>query len=248
MTVAVGVCVGDQDRYDSIAAPTLAGRTVILESDPQSIAAAYNRVLGRALSIPDLKGLVLIHEDVALLDGDLDRKLADLFADGTVAIVGVVGARPVASITWWGYRAFGRAQEATRVIDHGGGTHDVDAVDGLLLALSPWAVRNLRFDEACEGWHGYDADICFQARHRNRRVLVTDLDVVHHTRRKMSGTRAHQRADRWFRKKWAPPGRRARAVWQARYAIARVRLAMRRRRARLAAALERHRRGPVARP
>ena len=26
------------------------------------------------------------------------------------------------------------------------GTHDVDTVDGIFLALSPWAVRNLRFD------------------------------------------------------------------------------------------------------
>jgi GT2 family glycosyltransferase len=62
------------------------------------------------------------------------------------------------------------------------GVHEVDAVDGILLVLSPWAARELRFDEAfSQVFHGYDVDLCFQARERGRRVIVEQLEVVHHT-------------------------------------------------------------------
>ena len=46
--------------------------------------------------------------------------------------------------------------------------------------LSPWAVRNLRFDEQLARRHGYDVDICLQARAAGRKVVTADLRVVHH--------------------------------------------------------------------
>ena len=48
-------------------------------------------------------------------------------------------------------------------------TGEVDTVDGFLLALSPWAVRNLRFDESLGLLHGYDFDFCLQVRRRDAR-------------------------------------------------------------------------------
>ena len=47
-----------------------------------------------------------------------------------------------------------------------GSSGEVDMVDGYLLILSRWAINELRFDErdVGPGFHGYDADICFQAR------------------------------------------------------------------------------------
>jgi GT2 family glycosyltransferase len=81
--------------------------------------------------------------------------------------------------------------------------HDVDAVDGLLLVLSPWAVRNLRFDEdRFTGFHGYDADICFQARAAGKRVVVDEIAVVHHTKGGYGDLDAYRRCDQAFRAKW----------------------------------------------
>ena len=37
--------------------------------------------------------------------------------------------------------------------------------------LSPWAVRNLRFDESLGSLHGYDVDFCLQARAAGRKVV-----------------------------------------------------------------------------
>jgi hypothetical protein len=57
---------------------------------------------------------------------------------------------------------------------------EVDAVGGFLLALSPWAVRNLRFDEELSLGTGHDVDLCARARQAGRKVVVADLRVVLH--------------------------------------------------------------------
>ena len=49
-----------------------------------------------------------------------------------------------------------------------------------MIVLSPWAVRNLSFDERISGRHGYDVDICLQARAAGKRVVTADLRVIHH--------------------------------------------------------------------
>jgi hypothetical protein len=54
-------------------------------------------------------------------------------------------------------------------------------LDGFVLALSPWAVRNLRFDEGLGSQiHGYDLDFCLQVREAGRKVMTADFKVVHH--------------------------------------------------------------------
>jgi hypothetical protein len=52
-------------------------------------------------------------------------------------------------------------------------------VDGFLMVLSPWAVRNVRFDESLGPLHGYDVDFCLQVRKAGRKVVTADLRAVH---------------------------------------------------------------------
>jgi hypothetical protein len=50
-----------------------------------------------------------------------------------------------------------------------------------VLGLTPWAIRNLRFDESLgQAIHGYDFDLCLQARTKGKKVVTADLKVVHH--------------------------------------------------------------------
>jgi hypothetical protein len=59
-------------------------------------------------------------------------------------------------------------------------TGEVDAIDGFVMALSPWAVRELQFDETLGTRHGYDIDLCMQARAAGKKVVTADIKVVHH--------------------------------------------------------------------
>jgi hypothetical protein len=56
----------------------------------------------------------------------------------------------------------------------------VDTIDGFCMALSPWAVAELRFDESLGSLHGYDLDFCLQARAAAKKVVTTDFRVIHH--------------------------------------------------------------------
>jgi hypothetical protein len=80
---------------------------------------------------------------------------------------------------------------------------DVDAVDGIVLCLSPWAVRTLRFDESLAAdFHGYDIDLCFQARHHGRRVVVVDLAAEHEHRALFEDAAAWARNELRFQQQW----------------------------------------------
>ena len=82
-------------------------------------------------------------------------------------------------------------------------TGEVDVVDGFLLVLSPWAVRNLRFDESLGPLHGYDVDFCLQVRAAGRKVVTADFRAVHHHSLELVGDpegwiEAHMRvAEKW---------------------------------------------------
>ena len=59
-------------------------------------------------------------------------------------------------------------------------TGEVDTVDGFILGLSPWVVRNVRFDESLGALHGYDFDFCLQVREAGRKVVTADFKAIHH--------------------------------------------------------------------
>jgi hypothetical protein len=113
-----------------------------------SIADSYGEMLAAAAGYEDLEALVLFDQSVSRADPQLPARLrALLAASPDVAVIGA-GATP--------------------------GVHEVEAVGGALLALSAWAVRELRCDASVSG--ALDAlamDLCFQARARGRRVLAS---------------------------------------------------------------------------
>ena len=206
--IAFAVCVGSEEKYRDLAQP---GLRQVCEPDSlvaevttdSSIFEAYNEVLDAFAERDDLEALVLVHEDVEIVDSDFCGKIRRRLAEPDVAVLGVIGARGVTSLAWWEAEGRGRCLETRGLVDFGGGSHDVDSVDGLMIVLSPWAVRNLRFDtEAYTGFHAYDVDISFQARAAGKRVVVEDIALVHHTKGGYGNVDAWRAANSAFRAKW----------------------------------------------
>lgn len=202
--IAFGTAVVSEAEYRAWAVPSIrrvaeADSLILAPRGHGALQTAYNRVLDEAGAHEDLEALVLLHEDVEIVDPAFLSKLRRRIAETDVAVVGVVGAQGVRSLAWWEGDCFGAVAAPAlhrpgRIRFPGGSTQDVDVVDGLLLALSPWAVRHLRFDEAfARDFHGYDVDLCFQARALGRRVVVDDLAVVHHA------TWAPRYGEQWVR-------------------------------------------------
>ena len=203
--IAFGCAITDEELYERCAAP---GFRLAAEDDTEilahpaagSIFRSYNMLLERAIERfgPDgLEALVLVHQDAEIVDPDFIAKVREALADPDVAIVGCAGAIDVRSIAWW-EGSVKWASFTHRYDEMGGGEiaamnwygkdaplfaglGDVETVDGFMLVFTPWAVENLRFDESLPGGlHGYDFDVCMQARAAGKRVIVADLKVAHH--------------------------------------------------------------------
>lgn len=155
-----------------------------------SVARSYNLLLDRAAALHDLEALVIVHQDAEIMDPDLCARLRAVFADHERAIAGCIGARgDVRGLAWWdGRETVGslryRQRDPERIVELGerpaAAPVEVDTLYGVMLALSPWAVQNLRCDESIGRLHGYDFDLCRQARAAGRQVVVADLNVTHH--------------------------------------------------------------------
>jgi hypothetical protein len=201
--IVYGCAVTDADAFARYAEP---GLRALTDADPEAemIALAsvgtifrnYNLLRERVSGRDDLEALVLVHQDAEVIDPDCSAKIRTALTDPDVAIVGCAGAVGVRSIAWW-EGAVTWASFTHRYEEMGGGeipgvswrepdtpgyarTGEVDAVDGFVMALSPWAVRELRFDESLGTRHGYDIDLCLQARAAGKKVVTADLKVVHH--------------------------------------------------------------------
>ncbi|HKJ36330.1 MAG TPA: glycosyltransferase [Solirubrobacterales bacterium] len=224
------MAIGSEEKYRGIALPgierardpeaplvELHGRT--------SIFSAYNEILDEFAADPTIEVAVLIHEDTEIRDRFFEDKVRWALNDPLVAIVGTIGAVGVQGIDWW-VHDYGVGSTVLQPIDPEvlyetplldgsevsgmGSSGEVDMVDGYLLAFSRWAIKELRFDEETlgPGFHGYDADICFQARERGRKVLAVEMDVAHH--RNSVGPSGYRedwlRAQVAFRRKWEERG------------------------------------------
>ncbi len=200
--IAFGSSVTAPDVYERCA-----GRGFRLAREPDSrliaqpaagsIFRSYNLILDQAAACDDLEALVLAHQDVEIVDPYFCQKVRRAFSDRDVGVVGCVGAIGVRSIAWW-EGAVTWASFVHRYPELGGGqfpslTWDsddtppyarkgqADTVDGLLMVLSPWVVRNIRFDESLDlALHGYDFDLCLQVRAAGRKVMTEALMVIHH--------------------------------------------------------------------
>jgi hypothetical protein len=185
------VPVTSWEDYERFALPgihrvqAVAPETVVLarESIGSSYQRTVNALLDELAERPDVDGTVVIHQDVELLGANAAAILEERFADPRVAIVGAVGARYRAGLIWNAAEPRGARIELPdgyEGIDLHSGYSIVATVDGVLIAMSPWAVRNLRFDLRFERWfHGYDVDICLQARAHGRLVVVDDVPIRH---------------------------------------------------------------------
>jgi GT2 family glycosyltransferase len=199
--IIFGTAVTSPDQYEKCGEP---GIRRVMEPDSKvfahqttgSLFRNYNLMLDLAREEPDLEALVLVHQDGELLDSDFCSKVREALLDPEVAIAGCVGAIGVRSIAWW-EGAVTWASFIHRYDEIGGGDiaamtfserttptfaelGEVDSIDGFVMVLSPWAVRELRFDESLGRLHGYDFDMCCQARAKGKKVVTGHFRAIHH--------------------------------------------------------------------
>ena len=157
-----------------------------------SVGRSMNVLLDAAAQHDDLEALVLIAQDVELADPEFCAKARAAVADPDVAVAGAVGSKGARTIAWWEGRV-SSAPIVHRYQEYGGGDMsafawtspqpppmDVDVLDGFLLVLSPWAVRNLRFDEGLFLGFGFDFDFCMTALAAGKQLRTADLQVIRH--------------------------------------------------------------------
>ena len=152
-----------------------------------SIFRNYNLLIEEAAKFENLEALVLVHQDTEIVDPDLCEKVRGVLRDPDIGILGSAGAIGVRNIAWWD-GSVTLASFSHRYTEYGGGeilgatfdwteappearTGEVDVIDGFLMALPPWFIENIRFDESLGQFHGYDFDVCQQVRAAGKKVL-----------------------------------------------------------------------------
>jgi hypothetical protein len=190
--IAFGCATTSETEYRAYAAPSIER---VAEKDSllmrrhgyDSIHEPYNEMLDQAAQRDDLEAIALLHQDLTIDDDDFVARIRGIMAASSeIAIIGNVGARDAPGLAWWEGDSRGSIDSpllvpggSHQVYSHG--VHEVDSVDGMLLVLSAWAARELRFDSELAGpLDGYDMDICLQARARARRVVAGELRVSHY--------------------------------------------------------------------
>ena len=180
--IAFGCSITDQYVYGYAAKPGFErarepDSPVIANSAAGSIFRSYNLIMDSVRDRDDLEALVLVHQDAEIVDDQFCAKVRDALSDPDVGVAGCVGALDVRSIAWWEgsvtwasfihrYRELGGGDIASVSWDSDNlppyaRTGEVDSLDGFVLVISPWVVRNIRFDEGLgQQMHGYDFDFC----------------------------------------------------------------------------------------
>jgi hypothetical protein len=199
--IAFGSSMTSPEAYARLAKPG-----VELAAEPDSeiyplqpagpIFRSYNLMCDKAAQHDDLEALVLVHQDAEIIDPDLCPKVREILRDPEVAVIGSIGVVDVRSIAWW-EGSITWSSAVYRYGEAGGGDlpaiawngdkappyvapGEVEMVEGVLLVLSPWTVRNVRFDESLGDLYGFDFDFCMQVRAAGRKVVSGDLKVAHH--------------------------------------------------------------------
>ena len=178
-----------QPGIEAVAEP---GSAVLAFAAVGSVCRSYNLLLDQAARHEGLEALVLVGQDMEIADPDFCAKVRAALADREVALVGCVGATGVQTAAWWDGAVYS-GNVIHRYGEYGGGDLDayawgrvgrppaeVEAVDGHLLVLSPWAARELRFDEELHNGVGFEVDFAARVRQAGRKVVVADLHVIHH--------------------------------------------------------------------
>lgn len=195
--IAFGCAINNADVFRKYGEP---GIRRVAEPDSElfafapveSVGRTYNLVLDAAARCHDLEALALVHPQTEIVDPEFCAKIRAALSDPDVGIVGATGATGVTSIAWWEGRVVS-APAVHQYGEHGGGElpalswtqcepppAEVEALDGQLLVLAPWVVRNLRFDEDRLLGHGFDLDFSLQVTATGRKLIVADIRLVHH--------------------------------------------------------------------
>jgi hypothetical protein len=195
--IAFTTAVVDPEAYRRYARPGIEraaepGAAIQAYEAVGSAARSGNLLLDRAAGLEDLEALVVVDQAAEITDAALCATVRRVLADPEVAVAGCVGATGVRGIAWWD-GAVTSGPVKLRYPEHGGGElpafafarpesapRAVEAVAGFLLVLSPWAVRNVRFDETLVLGHGHDVDYCGRIRDAGRSVVVADIAVTYH--------------------------------------------------------------------
>jgi GT2 family glycosyltransferase len=237
--IAFGCSITSPELYAASAAPGIArarerDSRVFALAAVGPIARTYNLILDEAAGLDDLEALVLIHQDAEITDPAFVSQVRDVLRDPQVGVIGAVGVRGDVGLAWWDAELV-YASVAYRYGEAGGGYRErlgweaaahqpgeVDAVYGVVLVLSPWVVRNVRFDESLGPMYGYDYDLCRQVRAAGRTIHAAPLRIDHRHALILAHdfdawAAAHARVrEKWDRSDDAPDGpqwkQRARAV------------------------------------
>jgi hypothetical protein len=195
--IAFGASISGAEAYRRYAEPGIRraaepGSRVLAYAAVEPIGRTYNLILEAAAGFEDLEALVLVHPHTEIVDPAFCAKVREALSDPDVGLVGCAGARGVRTIAWWeAETVVGKVRQQYE--EYGGGEIDsvpwarrhpvpaeVEAVDGQLLVLSPWVVRNVRFDETLLLGHGFDLDFSLRVREAGRKLAVADFEVAHH--------------------------------------------------------------------
>jgi hypothetical protein len=246
--IAFGCAITATKTYERFAEPGIRlaaepDSEILVHATIGSIFRNYNLLLDQAAKFDGLEALVLLHQDAEIVDPEFCAKVRKALEDPEVAIVGCAGAIGVRNIAWW-QGSVTWASFTHHYEELGGGeiealswqpeaipvharTGEVDTIDGFVMAVSPWTIKNLRFDESLgQPLHGYDFDYCLQAREAGKKVVTSDFRVVHHHSLQLIGNvdswiEAHIKiAEKWDGRipgvgagggDWKPRARRAEA-------------------------------------
>jgi hypothetical protein len=195
--IAFASAIFDTERFRRYAWPGIQrirepDSVVFAYTSSGTVGRALNVALERAGALGDLEALVIVGESAEMTDPALLATVRRELAGPGVAAVGPVGASGVTSMAWW-EADVSAAPVLHRYHEHGGGERtgyswarpappgaDVDALDGLLIALSPEAVRSVRFDESMHHGYGADVDLSLQLRDAGHRLRTADIRVTAH--------------------------------------------------------------------
>jgi hypothetical protein len=195
--IGFGSSISDAEAYRRYAEPGVelakeADSVVFAFSGVSPAGRSGNLLLDAAARYPDLEALVLLQPHVEITDQDLCAKIRQSLSDPDVAVLGAAGSTGGRSIAWW-EGDVSAAPLSHAYMEHGTGElpafswtkrtpppADVEVVDEQLVVLSPWAVRNVRFNEALVLNRGFVLDYCRQVRGHGRKVRVADLRATLH--------------------------------------------------------------------
>lgn len=136
-----------------------------------SIFSAYNKGLEKS-SYPYV---CFIHQDVKFITSKWGEKLITHLSDSKVGVVGIAGGK-IATKTPSSWSISGRRMNIVQHRHKGEPLHirkplnfsetrlPAIVIDGVFLSMRRDLFKEIKFDESFSGFHGYDYDICIQAK------------------------------------------------------------------------------------